>query len=249
MSGILLRSPFRSIASAVIALPGDPATGHARRAPTLSLALSGGIHAAALALFLIASARSGGEDLLARPIRVVLSPPIDVLTLEPLRLDSGSSGRAADRGTPEPVPRQALPEDRDFDIVTPSLPIDGTKPVGGPSAGRNGGGSEPALVAGGGAEPGDSDVPSLYEDPPVPIVAPEPHYPEWAREAGIEGRVVVEALVARDGRVLNVRVKEGDRNLSEEAVKAVRAWKFRPARWNGRPVAAWVAIPILFRLH
>ena len=83
----------------------------------------------------------------------------------------------------------------------------------------------------------------------MPIVAPEPHYPEIEREAGIEGRVVIVALVARDGRVLQARIQEGERGLADEALKAVRVWKFRPARWNGKAVAAWVAIPVHFRLH
>lgn len=248
MSGILLRTPARSNASAAIALPGDPAMGSAPRAPALSLALSGAVHAAALALFLLASARSGKEADHSLPIRVALQPPIAVLTLEPLRLNAGSSGRPAERGTIDPVSDRLLPDVRESDIVTPASPIDGEEPVGIPSTGRGAGDSAPAMAAAG-AEAGDSDLPSLYDAPPVPVVAPEPRYPDWAREAGIEGRVLLEALVARDGRVLNVRVKEGDKGLSEEAVKAVRAWRFRPARWNGKPVAAWVAIPILFRLH
>jgi len=249
MSGILLRSPFHSVASAAIALPGDPATGPSRREPTLSLVFSGGIHAAALTLFLLASARSGGDVVRAIPVRVFLQPPVCVLTIKPLPGGFASPGRSRDTGTIEPVSRLEAPDDRTLDIVTPTLPVDGTEPVGRPSPGRNTSGTESALFAGNGAEAGESDTPSLYEDPPVPIVAPEPAYPEWAREAGIEGRVVVEALVARDGRVLKVRVKEGEKSLSEAAVKAVRAWKFRPARWNGRPVAAWVAVPIVFRLQ
>jgi protein TonB len=249
MSGLFHRAPARSILSVAIALPGDPERGTARGAPAFSLVLSAGVHAAALALFLLASARSGEEADHSLPIHIALQPPIAVLTLEPLRLNAASPRRATDRGTIEPVTRQAAPDDREPDFVTPAAPIDGEAPVGVPSPGR--GGADPALglYAGSAAEAGDSDLPSLYEDPPIPVVAPEPHYPDWAREAGIEGRVLLEALVARDGHVLSVRVREGDKGLSEEAVKAVRAWKFRPARWNGKPVAAWVAIPILFRLH
>ena len=249
MSGLLHRAPARSIVSAAIALPGDSATGPARGAPAFSLVLSACVHAAALALFLLASARSGVEADHSLPIRIALQPPISVLTLERIRVDGGASGRASDRGTIEPVTRQAASDDRELDFITPPSPIDGEAPVGVPAPGRGAGDPAPGVYAGDGAGAGDSDLPSVYEDPPVPIVAPEPRYPEWEREAGIEGRVLLEALVARDGRVLTVRVREGEKGLSEEAVKAVRGWKFRPARWNGKAVAAWVAIPILFRLH
>ena len=249
MSGILLRTPARSIGSTAIALPGDAASGSAPRAPALSLALSGLVHAGALALFLVASARSGSESDHSLPIRVLLQPPIAVLTLEPLRLNAGSAGRPAERGIFDPIVDRMAPYVRESDFVTPASPIDAGAPVGASSPGHGPEDAAPGVAAVIGGEPGDSDLPSLYDAPPVPVVAPEPRYPDWAREAGIEGRVLLEALVARDGRVLNVRVKEGEKGLSEEAVKAVRAWKFRPARWNGKPVAAWVAIPILFRLH
>ena len=122
-------------------------------------------------------------------------------------------------------------------------------PENGPPTTRGRGDGEPDLPAYVPTTETNPNLPSDYDEPPVQIVAPEPRYPEFAREAGIEGRVVLKALVGRDGQVLQVVVLEGDRSLVDEALKAVRVWKFRPARWNGKPVTAWVAIPILFRLH
>jgi protein TonB len=46
-----------------------------------------------------------------------------------------------------------------------------------------------------------------------------------------------------------VREREGNPILVEAASKAIRTWRFRPALWNGKPVAAWVAIPVVFRLE
>jgi protein TonB len=99
-------------------------------------------------------------------------------------------------------------------------------------------------------EPGDPDeaaeVP--YDVAPVPTFKPSPAYPEWAREAGIEGRVVLHALVGRDGRVKRVSVKRDVRGLTDSARDAIARWIFRPATFGGRPVPVWVEIPVDFRL-
>ena len=44
-------------------------------------------------------------------------------------------------------------------------------------------------------------------------------------------------------------VRSGSRLLDQEAMRAVRGWKFRPATQNGRPAAGWVIVPIDFRLQ
>ena len=63
------------------------------------------------------------------------------------------------------------------------------------------------------------------------------------------GKVVLEALVTWEGRVREVRIREGDPMLAAPAAKTVKTWRFRPARWQGRAVSCWVSIPIVFRLH
>lgn len=75
-------------------------------------------------------------------------------------------------------------------------------------------------------------------------------YPEVARRNGVEGNVVVRALVNRDGRVvLTVVDKSADPVLDECAVNAVRQVRFTPARQKGTPVAIWIQIPITFSLQ
>ena len=37
--------------------------------------------------------------------------------------------------------------------------------------------------------------------------------------------------------------------LDEEAVKALKQWKFQPAENNGKPIAVWVTLPFVFNLH
>jgi TonB family protein len=76
-----------------------------------------------------------------------------------------------------------------------------------------------------------------------------PGYPEIARRAGVEGTVLIQALVGRDGLVKDARVTKSIPMLDSAAIEAVRRWRFSPARARGEPVAVWVAVPVRFRLH
>lgn len=97
------------------------------------------------------------------------------------------------------------------------------------------------------------DLPSegefvYYEDEPVPVTAPTPAYPEFARDAGITGKVILHVLVGKDGRVKNVKVKQSVTGLDDAAKQAVQKWVFKPALSNNKPVAVWVEIPMDFKL-
>ena len=81
------------------------------------------------------------------------------------------------------------------------------------------------------------------------LVGPEPLYPPFAREAQVEGLVVVRALVGRDGRVEEADVVRSVPLLDATALEAVRRWTFDPARVHGRAVSVWILIPFRFRLH
>ena len=89
------------------------------------------------------------------------------------------------------------------------------------------------------------------EELPVPVTQVKPTYPSIAQQAGVEGLVVVKALVGKNGRVLDVRLD--DRRhvplLNDVALAAARLWLFTPALANGKPVAVWTAIPFHFRLN
>jgi protein TonB len=77
----------------------------------------------------------------------------------------------------------------------------------------------------------------------------QPEYPELAREAGIEGKVIVRVLVGADGFVHTGEVLESVLGLDDAALVAARTAVFRPAQQQGRPVPAWIVIPIEFVLH
>ncbi len=81
---------------------------------------------------------------------------------------------------------------------------------------------------------------------PLAITKVAPVYPASAREAGIAGQVMVEALVMRDGSVGDVFVVKSIPELDAAAVEAVRQWRFQPAKAHSVTVAVWVAVPLKF---
>src|SRR5438132_1063499 len=83
------------------------------------------------------------------------------------------------------------------------------------------------------------------------LLHPLPPYPLVARRLGKEGVVLLEVLVAPDGRAADVRVlrSSGFAPLDDSAVTTVRErWRFIPQRRGGVPVESRVTVPIRFRL-
>ena len=76
-----------------------------------------------------------------------------------------------------------------------------------------------------------------------------PQYPDVARESRVEGTVMVQALVGKDGTVKDTRIVKSIPMLDAAATAAVRLWLFKPAQVHGEPVAVWVAVPVKFTLH
>ncbi|MFQ5601846.1 MAG: energy transducer TonB [bacterium] len=75
-------------------------------------------------------------------------------------------------------------------------------------------------------------------------------YPEIARKAGIEGRVIVQVLVSAKGEVVKTRIMKslGHSGCDEAAVSAIKKVKWKPALQRDKPVRVWVAIPVIFKL-
>lgn len=75
-------------------------------------------------------------------------------------------------------------------------------------------------------------------------------YPEKARKAGIEGRVIVQFIVNKEGRVEDPHVVRGiGGGCDEEALRAVSQSIFRPGRQRGEPVRVQYSLPVLFKLE
>lgn len=74
-------------------------------------------------------------------------------------------------------------------------------------------------------------------------------YPRIARKAGVEGRVIVQFVVDKDGNVQDPRVIRGVHTLLDKAaIKAVKQQKFKPGKQRGRPVKVQMSLPVNFRL-
>ena len=86
---------------------------------------------------------------------------------------------------------------------------------------------------------------------PVLVQRVEPVYPEIARRGRAEGKVVVEAVIDDRGVVQEPRVVQSTTIplLNEEALKAVRQWRYRPALFRGKPVRVYVTVSVTFRLN
>lgn len=76
------------------------------------------------------------------------------------------------------------------------------------------------------------------------------NYPPAAAENDIQGKVIVQFIVEKDGRVSDVKVLKGvDRDLDKEAVRVVKSMpKWQPGKNNGAPVRSYFRLPIVFRL-
>lgn len=86
--------------------------------------------------------------------------------------------------------------------------------------------------------------------PPEKVNAPQPQYTEIARKARVQGVVIVQAIINKEGDVTNVKVLKGlSMGLDDEAVKAIKKWKFNPATLNGKPVDVYYNLTVNFRLQ
>lgn len=77
----------------------------------------------------------------------------------------------------------------------------------------------------------------------------EPVYPMIAKQAGIQGTVVVRALISRTGEIDQVQIISGPAMLGPAAVDAIRQWKYRPYVLNGYPIEVETQITVNFILR
>jgi len=146
---------------------------------------------------------------------------------------------------PVPVPDTPAPTDIDDRPVTPDARPNDASKTGDPSSKTP---TAPPPTAEVLPERGTYQY---VEELPQPVVQFKPEYPDVPRQAGVDGLVVVHAMVGKDGRVMRVELDE-KRNipmLNATALEAAMKWKFTPALSNGHPVVCWYAIPFKFVLH
>ncbi len=147
-----------------------------------------------------------------------------------------------------PAPQIARPSPTDneaFDEIVDDLPMPPLAPI------RRDVFAPPALPT-----PTDNGQPAVDfvrhpEVLPTILHSVKPEYPSLARMAEAEGKIIVEASIGVDGRVLDVRIAQSDaiRSLEMAAMAAVRQWLFSPGKQGGEPVPVKVHIPIEFALR
>lgn len=102
----------------------------------------------------------------------------------------------------------------------------------------------------GGGTGGGPYRPGSGVDPPRLLREVRAEYSDAARRANLEGEVVLEIVVRRDGSVGDVKILQGlGLDLNDRAIRAVRQWRFAPARLKGTPVDVVVEVAVEFRLR
>jgi len=76
----------------------------------------------------------------------------------------------------------------------------------------------------------------------------EPNYPPLARQAHIQGTVVIDAILDEHGNVVEMKVVSGPPLLIQAAIDAVKQWKYEPTYLNDQPVAVQMNVTVTFQL-
>ena len=76
----------------------------------------------------------------------------------------------------------------------------------------------------------------------------QPAYPALARQARVQGTVVLRAIISREGTIENLQVLSGHPLLVKAAIDAVRQWRYRPYVLNGEPVEVETQVTVNFIL-
>lgn len=236
--------PQAAARAAASALPYSP-----RLSPGV-LAAAAGLHA--LALGLLALKPDAPEPITPpRPLTVSLIPP-DAPEPEP---------------TPEPKPKPPPPKPvvkplppppvlvAEHPVPTPAPVVEAPKPVPTPEPVPEVlPPPAPPVVA-------EAPRPAPAPAPPAPLISPrqadylnnpKPAYPALSRRLHEEGVVQLRILVNPDGSVARLELikSSGYRRLDESAMNTVQSsWKFEPARQAGKPIQAWVIVPIDFKFR
>jgi TonB family protein len=75
----------------------------------------------------------------------------------------------------------------------------------------------------------------------------DPDYPEAARPANLQGVIVLDVVVGRDGSMLDMHALNGPDVLAEAAMEALRWWRFEPYRVDGQPVVVETTVAMEFK--
>ncbi len=75
-----------------------------------------------------------------------------------------------------------------------------------------------------------------------------PNYPPLAKQARIQGHVLLQAEISKDGTIQNLQLISGHPMLAPAAIEAVKQWRYKPYLLNGEPVAVETQVDVVFSL-
>jgi protein TonB len=76
----------------------------------------------------------------------------------------------------------------------------------------------------------------------------QPNYPPLAKAARIQGHVLLQAEISKDGTIQNLQLISGHPMLAPAAIEAVKQWRYKPYLLNGEPVAVETQVDVIFSL-
>jgi len=85
--------------------------------------------------------------------------------------------------------------------------------------------------------------------PPTRVVHVNPVYPPDAKEAKVQGVVILEVLIGTDGKVEQAKILRSIPMLNQAAIDAVRQWEFTPTSVNGEPKKVIMTVTVNFTLQ
>ena len=229
--------------------------GHSTSSDRWTAAVSIGLQCA-IAAFVIALPLLHPERLASRieAPRVLMPlpprPPVPPVRVEPTETPSTAPSLPASPMTQTRLLPSPLPG--------PNPPSDQPPPIAPFGSGLAMATPPPAAVGiGAGHGPGISVAPARQTGPvrissgisQGMLIAPiRPLYPPIAKAAGVQGTVVVEAIISRTGTIESLRAVSGPPMLQNAALDAIRAARYQPYRLNGEPTEVQTTITVNFRL-
>ena len=209
-----------------------------------ALALAAAIHLLIIGGFFLYGyiTSAGDKDVLVIKSLADLGPPPTITEIQQPQIPiSQPIVTPPAVGTPKPIPDEQAQEEVTFATQKELTDI---------NPGANTSDTVVIDVDPGEYLPSEGEFVAVQEEPKI-IQKIEPVYPELARQAGVEGKVLLAILVDKDGKVREVKVAKGSGanvGFEEEALKAAKEWVFKPAIQNNKPVAVWTYQPVIFRL-
>ena len=218
---------------------------------TLGLTIAAIFHISIIAVYFLAIFLQGGDDNIpfAKKIDIITdftfqAPIIPTVPIAPI-----SSGvTIPGRGIPVPVPDASVSPDNT--LATQKEMNNNFPPVAGEGSDnrefRYAPGKELPIPEN---FPAPTDFVPCEKFPEI-VVRATPVYPELAIRANLEGKVWVNILVDKQGKVKNAIIAKSNQEIfNEAALKAAMQYSFTPALQNNKPVAVWIVVPFKFELR